>query len=443
MTFLEYDRGSILIRGEVRTPYGKWDPRVNAYRAMAIYYRDILDYFKKSGLPFNDKVPNLLPHASCSCNVKLRSYQKDALNLWIKNEKSGVIVLPTGAGKTIIALKAIEHLNTTSLVIVPTLDLVEQWRSNLMSKCKVEVGVYGGGEELLKPITVSTYDSAYLRAEQLGNRFMFLIFDEVHHLPAPSYSQIAEIYIAPYRMGLTATPDREDNLHRELPRLVGDIVFTTEIEVLTGEHLSPYSHEKIYVKLTKQERRSYDKQHKIFTNYLQSRGLTLKSQKDFQRFIMRTGRDREARIALLARNNAIKIALNSEAKIKTLGDLLQKYANKKIIIFTLHNQLVYSISKKFFIPSITFQTPKEERTEILDRFRAGQYKILVTSQVLDEGIDVPDASVGIIISGTGSTREYIQRLGRLLRKIEGKKAKLLEIIAQDTVEMHISKRRHR
>ncbi len=158
---------------------------------------------------------------------------------------------------------------------------------------------------------------------------------------------------------------------------------------------------------------------------------------------MRTGRDREARIALLARNNAIKIALNSEAKIKTLGDLLQKYANKKIIIFTLHNQLVYTISRKFFIPSITFQTPKEERIEILDRFRAGQYKILVTSQVLDEGIDVPDASVGIIISGTGSTREYIQRLGRLLRKIEGKKAKLLEIIAQDTVEMRISKRRHR
>ena len=81
MTFLEYDRGSILIRGEVRTPYGKWDPRVNAYRAIAIYYRDILDYFKKSELPFNDKVPNLLPHLSFSCNVKLRSYQKDALNL--------------------------------------------------------------------------------------------------------------------------------------------------------------------------------------------------------------------------------------------------------------------------------------------------------------------------------------------------------------------------
>ena len=136
MIFLEYDRGSILIRGEVRTPYGKWDPRVNAYRAMAIHYRDILDYFKESVLSFNDKVLNLLPHSSFSCNVKLRSYQKDALNLWIKNEKSGVIVLPTGAGKTFIALKAIQHLNTTSLVIVPTLDLVEQWRSNLMSKCK-------------------------------------------------------------------------------------------------------------------------------------------------------------------------------------------------------------------------------------------------------------------------------------------------------------------
>ncbi len=107
----------------------------------------------------------------------------------------------------------------------------------------------------------------------------------------------------------------------------------------------------------------------------------------------------------------------------------------------MHNQLVYRISRRFLIPAITFQTSKDERKEILDRFKAGDYRVIVTSQVLDEGIDVPDASIGFIISGTGSSREYIQRLGRLLRKVEGKRAKLIEIVAKGTMETRISQRR--
>ena len=100
--------------------------------------------------------------------------------------------------------------------MVPTLDLLDQWRQHLRTQFRVEIGVYGGGEDKLMPITVSTYDSAYIRAEQLGDKFMFIIFDEVHHLPAPSYSQIAEMYIAPHRMGLTATYEREDDGHLDL-----------------------------------------------------------------------------------------------------------------------------------------------------------------------------------------------------------------------------------
>jgi superfamily II DNA or RNA helicase len=111
------------------------------------------------------------------------------------------------------------------------------------------------------------------------------------------------------------------------------------------------------------------------------------------------------------------------------------------LIFTLHNDLVYTISRRFLIPAITYQTPKEERREILENFRKGEYKAVVTSQVLDEGVDVPDASAGYILSGTGSTREYIQRLGRILRKVEGKRAKLVEIVSKETVEVGISRRR--
>jgi superfamily II DNA or RNA helicase len=156
---------------------------------------------------------------------------------------------------------------------------------------------------------------------------------------------------------------------------------------------------------------------------------------------MITGRDRHAREALLARNRALKVALNSDAKLVLLAKQLELHKDEKTLIFTLHNDLVYTISRKFLIPAVTYQTPKEERHEILENFRSGEYRAIVTSQVLDEGVDVPEASVGFILSGTGSTREYIQRLGRLLRKVEGKKAKLVEIVSKETAEVTISRRR--
>jgi superfamily II DNA or RNA helicase len=290
-------------------------------------------------------------------------------------------------------------------------------------------------------ITVSTYDSAYLQAEALGNRFMFIVFDEVHHLASPSYMQIAEMYIAPYRMGLTATLVRSDERHMLLPQLVGDLVYTVDVEELAGKHLSPYTYEKVYVELTPPEQHVYDEQMGVFKGYLMEKGIVLRSVEDFHRFIMTTGRDRRAREALLARNRAMKVALNSDAKLAALAKLLETNRNEKILVFTLHNDLVYAISRKFLIPAITHQTPKEERREILDNFRSGEYRTIATSQVLDEGVDVPDASAGFILSGTGSPREYIQRLGRLLRKVEGKQARLVEIVSKETAEVRISRRR--
>ena len=443
LILLRYDRGSLLIYGEVGTPYGQWDPRVGAFRAMAIYYREVLAYLDRSRLAYRDEVANPPPVPTFSCRVELRPYQNAALNAWFGAGKRGVIVLPTAAGKTFIALKAVERVNAATLVVVPTLDLLDQWQQHLIDQFGIEVGAYGGGEQMLRPLTVSTYDSAYIRAEQLGNKFMLIIFDEVHHLPAPSYSQIAEMFIAPYRMGLTATYEREDGLHLELPRLVGDCVYQLGVDILSGKHLSPYTHEKVLVDLTPEEQKRYHRDYSVFTNYLKKKRMVLRSQEDFKRFIMSTGRDPEAREALLARNRALKTALNSEAKINALAEFLNVYGKEKILIFTRYNQLVYCVSRRFLIPAITHQTPREERKEIMEKFKAGEYRAIVTSQVLDEGVDVPDASIGFILSGTGSSREYIQRLGRILRKRQGKQAKLIEIVARETVETRISQRRHR
>jgi len=195
--------------------------------------------------------------------------------------------------------------------------------------------------------------------------------------------------------------------------------------------------------LTPEEEAEYDSQHKVFRDYLASRGLVLRTPTDFTRFIMRTGRDPAAREALLARNRAMDIALNSQSKLEALKKILLENPSDSTIIFTQHNKLVHRIARGFLIPCITHMTPKDERTEVLDNFRDGKYRLIVTSKVLDEGVDVPDATRAIILSGTGSSREFIQRLGRVLRKREGKRAKLVEIVSRETAETRMSWRRKR
>ena len=214
-------------------------------------------------------------------------------------------------------------------------------------------------------------------------------------------------------------------------------------EDLAGTHLSHYTIEKVLVNLAPSEQKEYKENYEMFTKYLRDRRISLRSPADFQRFIMRTGSDPEARRALIARNRALDVALNASSKVEALRNLLAANTNEKVLIFTQHNKLVHKISREFLIPAITHQTPRDERAEIMSKFRSGIYTRIVTSKVLDEGIDVPDATLGVILSGTGSSREFIQRLGRLLRKKEGKKAKLIDIVSSETKEVQISQRRRR
>jgi superfamily II DNA or RNA helicase len=223
---------------------------------------------------------------------------------------SGVVVLPTGAGKTVVAMKAIQILNKPSIVIVPTLDLLEQWRRRLEKEFKIEIGILGGGESEIRAVTVSTYDSAYIKAGDIGNRFSFLVADEVHHIAAEGYRQIAEMFTSPYRLGLTATLEREDMLHEEIPRLMGGVVYRLAPKDLAGRFLSDYVLERIQVNLNEDEKREYEAHRKVFTDFLAKRRMQISTPAGFQRFIMRSATDKEGRQALLARNKALEIALN-------------------------------------------------------------------------------------------------------------------------------------
>ncbi len=438
---LEYHRGTIVIKGDVHVPYAAFDHRTKCFRVLAYRYRDIIEYLKRSNVDFEDNVFDPIPTPFFDVNVELRDYQERALDRWMET-KRGCIVLPTGSGKTYIAIAAIADLSVPTLIVVPTLDLVDQWKSKLSIFGEEWIGEFSGRKKELKPITVATYDSAYINIETLGNKFLFLVFDEVHHLPSESYVQIAEMSAAPFRMGLTATFEREDGRHEVLPEIVGGKVFELSPADLSGEYLAEYKIKRIYVPLTEEEKEKYERYAKVFKEYIDRRGLVLKSLEDFYRIIMATGYDKDAYKALRAWDEARKIAFNSKNKIKKLRELLEKHKNDKIIIFTRYNDLVYKISRVFLIPAITYKTSKEERKIILSKFKEGKFRAIVSSQVLDEGIDVPDANVGIIMSGSGSAREYIQRLGRILRKSKDKnEAILYEIISRDTSETRTAKRR--
>jgi superfamily II DNA or RNA helicase len=454
---LTYDNGTILIKGLAHIPFASTDPRTNLLRAPALYYANIIEFLKQSSIEYVDHVLDLIPsphftttnntinknNNDHNSNPPLRTYQNTALSKWTKAGMRGCVVLPTGSGKTIIGVKAIEAVNSASLIVVPTLDLMDQWTSVLKKYfTNVKIGNLGGGIDDIEAITISTYDSAYIRASSIGNKFSLIIFDEVHHLAAPGYRSIAELMASPFRLGLTATIEREDGMHMEIPKLVGGIVFTmSPNELAEKKHLAQYEIERRRVEMLPDEIIQYRKNFEKYQYSLRRLGFRFPIR--FEKLIMISAKNKIAREALLARNKAMEIALNSRSKIEELREILAENKGIKTIIFTQHNNLVYQVSNTFLIPFITYKTGKEERQDVLKGFREGRYNAVVTSKVLDEGVDVPDAELGIILSGTGSGREFIQRLGRLLRPKPdvNKKAKLIEIISADTREIGTSAKR--
>ena len=450
---LRYDNGTILITGNVHIPFASLDPRTHSLRAEGLDYQNIIEYLKRSNIEYDDnKVLDLIPSPNISIDetnsqhISLRDYQKEALDNWSKAAKRGSVVLPTGAGKTVIGVKAIEMVNSASIVIVPTIDLMDQWTSVLSKYFPyIRIGNLGGGSDDIQAITVTTYDSAYLRASSLGNKFSLIIFDELHHLAAPGYRSIAERFASPFRLGLTATIEREDNLDKDFPRLVGGgIVFRAHAgDLARDKHLASYEIERRHVEMLPEEIQEYKKNFGVYQVALKKLGVRMNYTGAFRRLIMMSGRNATAREAILARNKAMYIAQNSRSKIEELRKILSENKGLKTIIFTQHNKLVFDISDRFLIPFITHKSGKGERQDALNGFREGRYNALVTSKVLDEGVDVPDAELGIIVSGTGSSMEFIQRLGRLLRPKpdSNKKAKLIEIISLGTREIGTSTKR--
>ncbi len=374
-------------------------------------------------------------------------YQIAALAAWEQAGRCGSIVLPTGAGKTFVAIQAISRAKRSTVVVAPTIDLLHQWYARLVNAFAVDVGVYYSGEKKVLPLTVTTYHSAGDLVAEYGNTFKLIIFDEVHHLPAPNWGETALMAPAPWRLGLTATyPEEHEqtNGRWRVDELIGPIVYTKRIEDLVGQQLAQYRTQRLRIDLTVDERRTYDADYAIYTGFVRAQQLQRRYGSGWLMELMRLSTlDPRARQALLARRRLLRLLARAEGKFKLLDALLREYATEQILIFTEHNSTAYDIAYRYLVPAITHETHAAERKHILDGFQVGRYRAIVTSRVLNEGIDVPEAKVAIVLGGTSGAREYIQRLGRVLRKVENREAVLIEVIARKTLEESKAQRRHR
>ncbi len=409
----------------------------NRWRCEAYHYQNVLPWMREQDV--RNAVPRW-PRLTLELHDtrEPHAYQLEALDAWKEAGRRGSIVLPTGAGKTLVATHAIRAVNSSVVVLVPTTSLLYQWYALLTNVFQTEIGVYYGGEKRVLPLTVTTYHSAGDLMAEHGNTFKLFICDEVHHLPAKTWGEAALMAPAPYRLGLTATypEDHEQTGGRwQLNDLIGPIVYTQSLETLVGTQLAEYRTQRVRVELTREERTSYEALHETYLGFVRERGLQRTHGAGWLRELMRLSTsDPAARRAWLARRHLLNLLEQCQGKLAALETLLREHAGERILVFTESNAVAYTIARQHLIPVISHETGMAERKHILDAFQTGDYSVIVTSKVLNEGIDVPEAKVAIVLGGGAGKREYIQRLGRILRKKEPLQAVLIEVLVRNTLE---------
>lgn len=447
MTSLVFTAGTLelrdLARDDARVPACfAWDERAACFRAPAMAYAEAVLSLRRAGVEHEDLARKYTTLETAALVHRTpRPYQAEAVEAWNRARGRGVVVLPTGAGKTHVAVLAIDAKKRSALVVAPTLDLVRQWYDLLRATFAVPVGVVGGGDHDVLPITVTTYDSAYLHMEHLGSRFGLVVFDECHHLPSATYALAARLAIAPYRLGLTATPERTDGRDALLTELVGPTVYRRDIGELAGEYLSEYETVRVEVALTPEEREEHDRERALYRDFVSMNHIRMSSPRGFGEFVMLSARSDAGRRAMRAYRRQRELAFAASGKLAYLEHLLDEHREDRAIVFTQDNATAHRVARRFLVPVITHQTKVTERSTILAGLAEGRYNALVTSKVLNEGVDVQEANVAIVLSGSGSVREHVQRLGRILRKREGKRAVLYELVTSDTAETFTSDRR--
>jgi superfamily II DNA or RNA helicase len=448
MNVLRFDRGTLCL-GEGRgLPGAVWDERVGVWRVAAYRYASIAAAARGGSVTGGPALRDDVGRARSAVVGRwipplLRAYQESALAAWTARGRRGLVVLPTGAGKTRLALAAMARTGAATVILVPTRALLEQWERQIVAFYGGPVGVVGDGVLRLEAITVMTFESAYRRLDDFGDRFDLLVVDEAHHFASGQRAEALEMCTAPLRLGLTATPPPEGSAGAErLAELVGPLACEVRLGELMGTHLANFDVVTLHVGLTDLEANAYERASRPF---LQMRRAYLRASPDatWAETMRAIARGSGGPQAIRDFSRACAIAAFPEAKRHLVRELLQTHARDRTLVFTARTEDAYAIALDRLIPVITSETKREERREILERFGDGRYRAIVSARVLNEGIDVPDARVAVVVSGALGAREHVQRVGRVLRPFEGKRAVVYELITRGTIDDARARQRSR
>lgn len=356
----------------------------------------------------------------------LRHYQQESAEVFhaggAARGGSGVIVLPCGAGKTIVGMAAMAQLQTSTLILTPNTVAVRQWINEILDKTSLtedQVGEYSGLQKDIRPVTVSTYQILTYRKRGAGadgefphfglfsaRNWGLIIYDEVHLLPAPVFRITAEIQ-ARRRLGLTATLVREDGMEGDVFSLIGPQKYNVPWRDLEKQGwIATATCHEIRVPLAESARMEY---------------------------------------AIAPQREKYSVAAHNSRKLPLIQAILERHVGENILVIGMYLDQLDAIAALLDAPLINGQTPVREREKLYEQFRSGQVKVLVVSKVANFSIDLPDASVAIEISGTfGSRQEEAQRLGRILRpKSDGAQAHFYTIVTRDTVDQTFAANRQR
>jgi superfamily II DNA or RNA helicase len=370
----------------------------------------------------------------------LRPYQQAALDAWRLANYRGLVVLPTGSGKTRVAIAAMAQLELSSICLVPTRVLLEQWCAAIGAYYHGRVGCYGDGVKRFGAVTVSTYASAERHLEQLGDRFAVLIADEAHNAAAGPTADALMMSTATARLGLTATPPSNPDVMSRLAELLGPVVYELGVADLAGSYLASFDLITVMLDLDRREREAYEREAAIFRRVFRRFCIEFPDA-DWPSFMRFASRSAEGRRAVAAWRQTRRMLGYTAAKRETVGLLLRRHVGSKVLIFAPDNQAAYAIARDHLVMPITCDIGKPERRDALERFRRGELTGLVSARVLNEGVDVPDADVAIVVGGALGQREHVQRIGRVLRPTPGKRAVIYELVCRATAEVKRARRR--
>jgi superfamily II DNA or RNA helicase len=414
-----------------------WDPELVAWRVPASRWGDLRVRLADVGVRDPSDMVSPVQLEPEWTLPELRWYQRAAIDAWRGAGSRGVIALPTGTGKTLTAIGAIAALGVAALILVPTRVLLDQWARALGEAWKFPIGRLGDGDHSVARITVATYASAVTWAPRIGDSFGLVIVDEAHHVGAWCPHEIFDMLVAPARLGLTATPPEPGGA---LDRAIGPVVYALGIADLVGDALAAFDLETVPAPLDARERETYRTRRGHF-NTVYSRFARMQPRGSWREFVAHAVTSRDGRAALAAWRASRALLAFPQAKRASVKALLARHAGERVLIFTSDNATAYAIARELLVNPVTCDIGRRERAEMLRRFRSGEAPVLVSAQVLDEGLDVPEADIAIIVGGTASARRHVQRIGRVLRPRLGKRARVYELATQAELATVVQRRR--